>query len=280
VEWLDDIAIEEGPGHSTRAEIEAVFAAMAVRHAKGDPGVTAFMGVPPRRIMVQARKLSSSIVDLDMPRDDVSKSEAEIFLPRIYCATLRTVLANALSLPIDWMILATGYDKCDGGRFVAEIIRREKDIPVLTIGNPQTARLPTPNCDSHLPLKDKVNRIIDWVGGVEVETPQTKDDFKAGFWGVPPHDQEVLAMFPKETRLLGWTRMMEAGVPADIDLELWVPGDLPTIFYAQAFCQKNGIAKYLAEKHNGLYVEVDHHISSSAKAKIEAFLKFRTEQAV
>jgi hypothetical protein len=145
------------------------------------------------------------------------------------------------------------------------------------VGNPQTERLPTRISDSHLPLKEKVNRIIDWVGGTDVDVPSTAGDFKAGFWGVPPHDQEILNLFPAETRLLGWTRMMEAGVPADIDLELWVPDGLPTVFYAQAFCQKNGIAKYLAEKHNGLYVEVDHHLSSSSRAKVEAFLNFRVK---
>ncbi len=277
VEWLDEITPEQGPGHSSRDEIAMVFREMASRKSNGVPGVAGFMGVPPRRMMLEARKNCRDIIDLDMPRPDIGKAEAEIFLPRIYCATLRTVLANALNIPMDWMILATGYDKCDGGRFVAEIIRNEVDIPVLTVGNPGTERLPTPISDSHLSLVEKVNRIIEFVGGNEIESPARVDDFKAGFWGVPPHDQLILGLFPDETRLLGWTRMMEAGVPADIDLELWVPERLPTVFYAQAFCQKNGIAKYLAEKHNGLYVEVDHHLSSSARAKIEAFLKFRIQ---
>jgi hypothetical protein len=277
MQWLDEIVVEEGPGHSSRTEIEDIFAQMAARHKKGEAGTLGFMGVPPRRMMLEARMISRDVVDLDMPRGDVSKREAEIFLPRIFCATLRTVLANALNLPIDWMILATGYDKCDGGRFVAEIIRNEVNVPVLTVGNPETRRLATPISDSRLPLRDKVNRIIDLVGGLNPDIPQSVDEFSCGYWGVPPHDQELLDLLPDATRVLGWTRMMEANVPADLDIELWVPDNLPTIFYAQAFCQKNGIAKYLAEKHNGLYVEVDHHISSSSKAKIEAFLKFRVK---
>ncbi len=275
MQWLDQIPIEHGPGHSTREQIASTFEQMSKSHA-----TLAFMGVPPRPMMLAARAISRDIIDLDMPRDDVSKSEAERFLPRIFCATLRTILANALTLPIDWMILATGYDKCDGGRFVAEIIRNELHIPVLTVGNPETTRLPTPISDSHLPLKDKVNRIIDLVGGLSPEIPNEQGKFKCAYWGVPPHDQSLLELFPDETRVLGWTRMMETNTPADLDLELWVPDNLPTIFYAQAFCQKNGLAKYLAEKHNGLYVEVDHHISSSAKAKIEAFLKFRVKGTV
>jgi len=276
--WIDEIQIEQGPGHSSRRVIKETFTQMAARRAKGEPCTLGFLGVPPWRMMHKARQISGDVVDLDMPRANVSKAEAEVFLPRIFCATLRTALANALNLPIDWMILATGYDKCDGGRFVAEIIRREAKVPVLCVGNSETKLLPTPISDSHLPLREKVNRIIDYVSGVNPagsHAPQEK--FKCGYWGVPPHDQDVLDLFPDETRVLGWTRMMEAQVPAAIDLELWVPEGLPTVFYAQAFCQKNGIAKYLAEKHNGLYIEVDHQLSSSTKAKVEAYLKFRVK---
>jgi len=282
--WIDEIQIEQGPGHSSRRVIKEIFTQMAASRATGEPCTLGFMGVPPWRMMHEARRISGDVVDLDMPQGDVSKAEAEVFLPRIFCATLRTALANALHLPIDWMILATGYDKCDGGRFVAEIIRRETKAPVLCVGNAETKLLPTPISDSHLPLRDKVNRIIDYVSGADraedcplQEQFKSQEKFKCGYWGVPPHDQDVLALFPDETRVLGWTRMMEAQVPAAIDLELWVPEGLPTVFYAQAFCAKNGIAKYLAEKHNGLYIEVDHQLSSSTEAKVEAYLKFRVK---
>jgi hypothetical protein len=278
MQWLDEIQIEHGPGHSSRRVIKEIFTQMTAWRAKGERCTLGFLGVPPWRMMHEARRISGDVIDLDMPRGDVSKAEAEVFLPRIFCATLRTALANALNLPIDWMILATGYDKCDGGRFVAEIIRHEAKVPILCVGNAETKPLPTTISDSHLPLREKVNRIIEFVSGVTFGddcTPEEKS--KCGYWGVPPHDQDVLDLFPDETRVLGWTRTMEAQVPAAIDLELWVPDALPTVFYAQAFCQKNGIAKYLAEKYNGLYIEVDHQLSSSTKAKVEAFLKFRVK---
>ena len=66
---------------------------------------------------------------------------------------------------------------------------------------------------------------------------------KFAFWGVPPNDFSILDLFPNETHLLGWTRCVEAGVPADIELEMFVEPEVPTVFYAQAFCAKAQLAK-------------------------------------
>lgn len=49
--------------------------------------------------------------------------------------------------------------------------------------------------------------------------------------------------------------------------------NIPTVFFAQTFCAKMQLAKYLAKKHDGLYVDVDDKASNSVKAKIEAFIK-------
>ena len=43
--------------------------------------------------------------------------------------------------------------------------------------------------------------------------------------------------------------------------------------FAQAFCAKSQLAKYLADKYNGLYVDIDDYASNSISAKIEAFLR-------
>ena len=94
-----------------------------------------------------------------------------------------------------------------------------------------------------------------------------------GFWGVPPNDLEILRLFPDTTHVYGWTRCVEAGTPADIDLEMFVDENIPTVFYAQAFCAKSQLAKYLADKYNGLYIDIDDYSSNSIKAKVEAFLK-------
>ena len=50
---------------------------------------------------------------------------------------------------------------------------------------------------------------------------------------------------------------------------------MTTVFYAQAFCAKCQLAKYLADKYNGLYIDIDDYANNSIKAKIEAFLRLR-----
>ena len=56
---------------------------------------------------------------------------------------------------------------------------------------------------------------------------------------------------------------------------MYVETDLPTVFFAQTFCSKTALAKYLADKYNGLYIDVDAIPTNSAYAKIEAFLRLR-----
>ena len=98
---------------------------------------------------------------------------------------------------------------------------------------------------------------------------------KFGFWGVPPNDLSILELFPDETHVYGWTRCVEAMTPSDIDLEMFVDKDVPTVFYSQSFCSKAQLAKYLADKYNGLYIDIDDTVTNSTKAKIEAFLRLR-----
>ena len=98
---------------------------------------------------------------------------------------------------------------------------------------------------------------------------------KFGFWGVPPNDLSILDLFPEGTEVFGWTRAVEAKYPADYGIETYVDKDLPTVFFTQAFCSKTLIAKELANKYNGLFIDIDSIPSNSAKAKIEAFLKLR-----
>ena len=82
-------------------------------------------------------------------------------------------------------------------------------------------------------------------------------------------------MFPDDTHVYGWTRCVEAGCPANLELEMCVDAGVPTVFYAQSFCSKTQLAKYLADKYNGLYIDVDDYATKSTIAKIEAFLKLR-----
>ncbi len=94
-----------------------------------------------------------------------------------------------------------------------------------------------------------------------------------GFWGVPPNDFRILGLFPPATHIYGWTRCVEAGRPADMDLECFVDPGVPTVFFTQSFCAKQDLAHYLAEKHGGLEVDCHREINDSIMAKVEAFIK-------
>ena len=127
---------------------------------------------------------------------------------------------------------------------------------------------------SNLPLRQKVELITKEIyepQGLVVE--QCKAKF--GFWGVPPNDLSILELFPNETHLYGWTRCVEAMTPSDVELEMYIDKDVPTVFYSQSFCSKAQLAKYLADKYNGLYIDIDDTVTNSTRAKIEAFLRLR-----
>ena len=127
---------------------------------------------------------------------------------------------------------------------------------------------------SNLPLRQKVELITKSV--VEDTSPDlTQCKPRFGFWGVPPNDLSVLELFPDDTHLYGWCRCVDAKAPADLELEMYVDKDVPTVFYAQAFCAKMQLAKYLANKYGGLYIDIDDIATNSTKAKIEAFIELR-----
>ena len=83
----------------------------------------------------------------------------------------------------------------------------------------------------------------------------------------------LLELFPDETHVYGWIRCVEAKRPADMELEVFVDDNVPTVFFAQTFCAKMQLAKYLAKKYDGMYVDADDSASNSVKAKITAFLR-------
>lgn len=238
------------------------------------------VGVPPRAIIDMHSTDETQVIDLDMPQPGVKRDAAEAYVPRVYCATLRTVAANALSLTLDLIIAATGEGKCDGARFITEQLSGVVKTPIIAIKESNEKPRGNPICRSGLPLREKMNLIIKSVG-VDL-TPEEvarvrQCDPTVGFWGVPPHDFSILDLFPDSTHVFGWTRCMENGTPADLELETAVQPDLPTVFFAQAFCAKNALARSLATKYNGLYVEVDEAMTRSAAAKVEAFLELGAE---
>ena len=211
----------------------------------------------------------AEFIDLDV---DMSAPPSGL-VPDAYCQIVTNIVDNALHLKGDLKVIiaAVGEDKCDGGRFAA-LILKDLGFPIMEIRNPATERAPITIATSRLPLRDKVDRIMDSVRlPNEMEYEQVKPTH--GFWGVPPHDMRLLELFPDTTHVYGWTRCVEAGVPADLELEMQVDAGVPTIFYAQTFCQKNSLARYLADKHDGLYIDCDGPLTNSVIAKVQAFIR-------
>lgn len=235
--------------------------------------VIGFWGYPNPELVKQIKEQypNSQWVDLDI---DFGNPDKEI-LPKSYCKIIKNIVNNAIAIKPMKILAPIGKDKCDSGWFVSKVLTDMGFDCITSIYETLEPRKEIRVCTSNLPLIEKfdtiMNNVID--GIPDKEYSQVKAEF--GFWGVPPNDYEILKLFPNTTHIYGWTRCTEAGVPADIDLEMFVEPDVPTVFYAQAFCAKTQLAKYLADKYNGLYIDVDDYINNSIKAKIEAFLRLR-----
>lgn len=233
-----------------------------------------FWGYPDPEIIAKLKSEhpDATWIDLDV---DFNYPDTNI-LPDAYCKIIKNVINNAVYLKDDIIkIIATvGKDKCDSGWFAAKVLK-DMGYNVIESAYEQTEnKKPIKISTSNLPLIDKVNAIMDSIIK-PVELDLTQCEAKFGFWGVPPNDLEILKLFPNETHVFGWTRCVEAGTPADVELEMYVDENIPTVFYSQAFCAKSQLAKYLADKYNGLYIDIDDYATNSIKAKIEAFLKLR-----
>ncbi|MBE7703325.1 MAG: hypothetical protein E7Z89_04660 [Cyanobacteria bacterium SIG28] len=242
-----------------------------------------FWGYPNPAIVEDIRKKypQAEWIDLDI---DFSYPKTNI-LPEAYCKIIRNIIDNAIYLKPDLIVAPIGKDKCDSGWFASKILADKGFNVIQSIYEDLSPKREIKICESDLPLYEKVTLITDSIINPallqkplvpsKTEYNQIKTSFTPGFWGVPPNDMELLKLFPNNTKVYGWIRCVEAGTPADLDLEMYVDENIPTVFYAQAFCAKSQLAKYLADKYNGLYIDIDDYASNSIKAKVEAFLRLR-----
>jgi hypothetical protein len=216
------------------------------------------------------------IVDLDV---NFEAPETKT-LPENYCKIMSNIFDNALALKdnLEVIVASVGEEKCDQGRFAALLLNDMGFNIIQTRFNEGKTKADLPIIStSQLPLKEKVLLIMD-----SLTNPALKAQYRFkqttatnGFWGVPPNDLRILELFPDTTHVYGWTRAVEMNRPADLDIEMYVDETLPTVFFAQTFCGKMQLAKYLANKYDGLFVDVDDVMSVSVRAKIEAFLRLR-----
>lgn len=233
------------------------------------------VGIPPIHIIQALNDAGTTIHDLDAKLVPNSIDGVTPYLPKVYCAILRTVVLNALNLELEAIYIDTGVGKCDAARHVATILENTLTIPIIQTKNEDSANFGTPICKSFLDLTEKFLMITEDVKSAKPEHPTMKECLPtAGFWGVPPKDFAILQPFPPTTHIYGWSRCMENKTPANIALEEYYNKDIPTIFFGQSFCAKTALAKFLAGQHpHALFLDVDYNAGSSAKAKVQAFLE-------
>ncbi|MDD5757923.1 MAG: hypothetical protein PHI06_02445 [Desulfobulbaceae bacterium] len=233
------------------------------------------VGVPPLAVIRALNEAKVIIHDLDARLVTASIDGVSPLLPKVYCAILRTVVLNALHLKLDAIFIDVGPGKCDCALHVSTILKEILSIPVIRTRNVDVAGCGTPISKARQDLTEKLLAITEGVKYATVTPCQFKScKPKAGFWGVPPRDFSLLEPFPVTTHIYGWTRCMENKTPADEVLEAYCNPKVPTVFFAQSFCAKTALAKFLADRHpQALYLDVDFTTSSSAKAKVQAFLE-------
>lgn len=232
------------------------------------------VGVPPLAVIAAINRRGDTIVDLDEPQVSASLDQTAPFIPRVYCAILRTVVLNSLHLELDEVVIDVGPGKCDCALHVAEILDDLLTVPITRTRNQDTQPFGHPLCTAEMPLMEKFSRITRGVQSAAPYKPMTPCLPSCGFWGVPPRDFSLLAPFPDTTHVFGWTRCMENKTPADLELEKVVDPTIPTVFFAQSFCAKAALAKHLAGKHpRAMAIDCDVTPGSSTRAKIEAFLE-------
>ena len=240
--------------------------------------IIAFWGYPRKELIQQYKNIYPNAIWIDL---DIDYGYPNIkFTPDAYCAIIKNICNNAFYLKdrIIAILAPIGKDKCDSAYFISEILKSEDFCVVESIFEDKCLDLRVlslPISRSNLPLKEKIELITKNIVEQKDYSHLEQIEPKFGFWGVPPNDLSLLDIFPNETEVFGWTRAVEAGYPGDWEIETYVNPKLPTVFFTQAFCSKTTVAKYLANKYQGLCVDVDAIPTNSIKAKIEAFIKLR-----
>ena len=232
-----------------------------------------FAGCPPEGILAPRRE--ADLIDLDNLVAGV-EARSESILPRTTCRIIRRILDNALALGLDEIVIDEGFGKCDSARGLADILEQILQIPIIRTRNENREGAGTPICDSNLPLFRKMELILEGLVRPRKLDLTPEPDPPAAIWGVPAADLSLYEIFPDGTRILGWTRCLENRTPSDWELEKEVIEGVPTVFFAQTFCPKNIIAQHLAQAGGGLHVDVDGVLSQPVRAKIEAFLHFKS----
>jgi hypothetical protein len=233
------------------------------------------VGIPPLAIIRKIEDEGAIVFDLDEPIVLKDIECASPFLPKVYCAILRTVIVNSLALTPEEIYIDVGPGKCDCAMHTATILADIlPESRIIRTKNQDRQDFGAPLCTTRMPLVEKMTAITASVRSSHPHEKLPQCTPSAGFWGVPPRDFSLLSLFPDTTHIFGWTRCMENKTPDNTALEEYVNPDVPTVFFAQSFCAKTALARHLANRHpRGLYLDCDVTAGNSAKSKIQAFLE-------
>ena len=236
----------------------------------------AFWGYPHPDLIKKTKEKYKNAKWLDL---DIDYNAPDCYiLPENYCTIIKNIYNNALFYRdnIIEILAPVGRDKCDSALFAVEILSDIGfKIKTSIFETNQYQKNSLPISTSNLPLKKKVELITSNIIEQKDYSHLEKSSPTVGFWGVPPNDLSILDLFPNSTHIFGWMRCVEAMAPFNLELEQFVNPSIKNVFFAQTFCAKNQLAKYLAGKYNGLYIDIDGTPTSSCIAKIEAFLRLR-----
>jgi len=113
------------------------------------------VGIPPLAVIKELRERQCSIVDLDEPQVHLGMDVSSQYLPKVYCAILRTVVVNALYIGLDEIYIDVGPGKCDCALHVATILEDILKIPVNRTRNLDSEPFGTPVSRARMPLFEK-----------------------------------------------------------------------------------------------------------------------------
>ena len=77
-------------------------------------------------------------MDLDEPLSQTSLDRSAALVPRVYCAILRTVVLNSMTLSLDRICIDVSPGKCNGALHIARVLADTLPIPVECTENRDT----------------------------------------------------------------------------------------------------------------------------------------------
>jgi hypothetical protein len=123
------------------------------------PRRVGIVGVPPLSVISELNREQCLIIDLDEPQIRKSIELSSNYLPRVYCAILRTVVLNAMHLELDTVYIDVGPGKCDCALHVAMVLENILRIPVIKTRNLDDKPFGASICRSGMPLLEKFRAI-------------------------------------------------------------------------------------------------------------------------